>query len=257
MSNSGTGRPTRIPIDPVVVDAAADTAALRRKAEQVSRGGARAAVLGANDGLVTNLCLILAVAGADAAPSSVRLAGFASLVAGAFSMAAGEWVSVRSHTELAGGLLGELRRLIARNPKLVLDELTTQLIDDGFASDTAEQASTELPLDEDRFLSFTARTVFGVNPNELGSPLTAATSSFALFAVGAVIPLAPWFFTSGSAAVSLSIILTAVASLLIGGLVSRSSGNSTVVGATRQLAIVIFASAITFGIGSLFGTAIA
>ena len=257
MTAGGAGRPTHIPIDPVVVDAAADTAALRRKAEQVSRGGARAAVLGANDGLVTNLCLILAVAGANAAPSSVRLAGFASLVAGAFSMAAGEWVSVSSHRELAGGLLGELRRLISRNPRLVLDELTAQLIVDGFANDTAKQVSTELPLDEDRFLSFTARTVFGVNPNELGSPLTAATSSFALFAVGALIPLAPWFFTSGAVAVSMSIAFTAIASLLIGGLVSRSSGNSTFVGATRQLAIVIFASAITFGIGSLFGTAIA
>jgi VIT1/CCC1 family predicted Fe2+/Mn2+ transporter len=251
------GRPTHIPIDPQVRNADADTAALRRKAEQVSRGGARAAVLGANDGLVTNLCLILAVAGANATPSSVRLAGFASLIAGAFSMAAGEWVSVSSHKELAVGLLGELRRLIARNPKLVLDELTTQLIDDGFASDTAKQASTELPLDEDRFLSFTARTVFGVNPNELGSPVTAATSSFALFAIGALIPLAPWFVTSGAAAVGSSIVLTGIASLFIGGLVSRSSGNSTIAGATRQLAIVILASAITFGIGSLFGTAIA
>jgi VIT1/CCC1 family predicted Fe2+/Mn2+ transporter len=252
-----TGRPTHIPIDPTVRDANADTEALRRKAQQVARGGARAAVLGANDGLVTNLCLILAVAGANAAPSSVRLAGFASLVAGAFSMAAGEWVSVSSHRELAVGLLDELRRLIARNPKLVLGELTTQLVTDGFADDTAAQASTELPLDEDRFLSFTARIMFGVNPNELGSPLTAATNSLALFAIGALIPLAPWFFTSGGAAVGISIFLTAAASLFIGALVSRSSGNSSFAGATRQLMIVALASAITYGIGALFGTAIA
>jgi hypothetical protein len=110
------GRPTHIPIERDVRDAAADTADLRRKADQVARGGTRAAVLGANDGLVTNLCLILAVAGASASQSSVRLAGFASLIAGAFSMAAGEWVSVRSQKELAVGLLSELRRLIARNP---------------------------------------------------------------------------------------------------------------------------------------------
>jgi VIT1/CCC1 family predicted Fe2+/Mn2+ transporter len=252
-----SGRPTRIPIDATVQDAGADTEALRRKAQQVARGGTRAAVLGANDGLVTNLCLILAVAGADASPSSVRLAGFASLVAGAFSMAAGEWVSVSSHRELATGLLSELRRLIARNPKLVLGELTTQLVDDGFANDTAAQVSTELPLDEDRFLNFTARTVFGVNPDELGSPLTAATNSLVLFAVGALIPLAPWFFTSGAAAVGTSVVLTAAASLFIGGLVSRSSGNSTFAGASRQLAIVALASAITYGIGALFGTAIA
>ena len=117
MNLRATGGPTKIPIEPTVRDAAADTEALRRKAQQVARGGTRAAVLGANDGLVTNLCLILAVAGADATPSAVRLAGFASLVAGAFSMAAGEWVSVSSHRELAVGLLVELRRLIARNPR--------------------------------------------------------------------------------------------------------------------------------------------
>jgi VIT1/CCC1 family predicted Fe2+/Mn2+ transporter len=251
------GRPTHIPIERDVRDAAADTADLRRKADQVARGGARAAVLGANDGLVTNLCLILAVTGASASQSSVRLAGFASLIAGAFSMAAGEWVSVRSQKELAVGLLSELRRLIARNPRLVLSELTTQLVDDGFDNDTAAQASAELPLDEERFLNFTARTVFGVNPRELGSPTTAATSSFVLFGVGAIIPLAPWFFTSGAAAVSISVVLTGIASLLIGAVVSRSSGNPALFGAARQLAIVVLASAITYGIGALFGTAIA
>jgi vacuolar iron transporter family protein len=251
------GRPTIIPIERNVADPAADTAALRRRADQVSRGAARAAVLGVNDGLVTNLCLILAVAGADASRSSVRLAGFASLIAGAFSMAAGEWVSVRSHVELLGGLIGELRRLIARNPKLVLDELTEQLVDDGFGTDTARRASTELPLDEDDFLHFTVKTVFGVNPNELGSPATAAISSFALFAVGAVIPLAPWFLTEGAAAVVLSILFTAVASLTVGGLVSGWSGNSAIRGGTRQLLIVVVASAVTFGIGALFGTTVA
>ena len=251
-----TGRPTIVPIEPDVRDAAADTAALRRKADQVARGGVRAAVLGANDGLVTNLCLILAVAGANATPSAVRLAGFASLIAGAFSMAAGEWVSVASHRELGASLLTELRRLITRNPRLVLDELTAQLIHDGFANDTAQQASTELPLDEDRFMNFTARTVFGLNPAELGSPITAATSSFLLFAIGALIPLAPWFFTSGGVAVGVSVMVTALAGLGIGGLVARSSGNSTVVGAARQLAIVVLASTITYGIGAAFGTAI-
>ena len=256
MSIRIAGRPTRIPIEKNVRDADVDTADLRRKADQVARGGARAAVLGANDGLVTNLCLILAIAGASATPSAVRLAGFASLIAGAFSMAAGEWVSVSSHKELALGLVAELRRLIARNPKLILHELTAELIKDGFDDDTAAQASAELPLDEERFLSFTSRMVFGVNPNELGSPVTAATSSFVLFGIGALIPLAPWFFTQGNAAVGASVVLTGLASLSIGGVVSRSSGNSTVAGATRQLVIVVLASAITYGIGALFGTAI-
>jgi len=239
------------------VDRDADAAALRRRAEQVARGGARAAVLGVNDGLVTNLCLILALAGADGSASAVRLAGFASLVAGAFSMAAGEWVSVRSQVELSSGVLAELRGMIQRDPELVLEELTTQLIDDGFADDTAHRASTELPLDEDRFLRFTARAVFGVNPDELGSPITAAGGSFALFTVGALIPLVPWFAVDGGVAVAWSIALTAVASVTVGGLVSRSSGNSGLHGGLRQLAIVVLASAVTFGIGALFGTTVA
>ena len=249
-------RPVRVGKDAGRVDRVADTVALRRRAEQVSKGGARAAVLGVNDGLVTNLCLILAIAGADSSASAVRLAGFASLIAGAFSMAAGEWVSVRSHVELSHGLLGELRSLIQRNPELVLDELTAQLIDDGFGNETARRASNELPLDEDRFLSFTARAVFGVNPGELGSPATAAIGSLALFTVGALVPLMPWFFTSGAAAVSLSVALTAIASVAVGSLVGRSSGNSPWRGGLRQLGIVVLASAITFGIGALFGTTV-
>jgi vacuolar iron transporter family protein len=250
-------RPTQIRIEPHVIDADSDTASLRHKAEQVQRGGARAAVLGVNDGLVTNLCLILAVAGASATASSVRLAGFASLIAGAFSMAAGEWVSVRSQAQMAAGLVGELKRLIGRNPRLVMDELTKTLIEDGFGTDTARKASAELPLDEERFLNFTSRTIFGVNPDELGSPFVAAFSSLALFSVGALVPLVPWFFTRGTAAAVCSVVLTAVASLLVGGLVSSSAGNSAVRGGARQLLIVVLASVVTFGIGKLFGTAIA
>ena len=139
----------------------------------------------------------------------------------------------------------------------MLDELTNQLIDDGFATDTARKASTELPLNEDRFLKFTSRTVFGVNPDELGSPFVAAFSSLALFSVGALIPLLPWFFTHGTPAAVLSVALTAVASLLVGGLVSWTAGNSALVGGGRQLLIVVLASAVTYGIGTLFGSAIA
>ena len=115
------------------------------------------------------------MAGADASASAVRLAAFASLLAGAVSMAAGEWVSVKSQVELYSGLLDELRRLVHSDPGLVLDELTERLEEAGFARSTAQQASTELPLDEDRFLRFTSATVFGLDPNELGSPMTAAS----------------------------------------------------------------------------------
>jgi len=250
-------RPLRIAIAPRVVDPASDAAALAARVAQVARGGARAAVLGVNDGLVTNVCLILALAGADASASNVRLAGFASLLAGCLSMAAGEWVSVRNQVELYTSLLGEVRQLVARNPKLVLDNLSAHLEATGFGRATAQTAAAELSLDEERFLDFTARALFGINTNELGSPLTAATTSLMYFAGGALVPLMPWFFTEGTAAATLSIALTAGASLVFGGVVARLSNRPALLGALRQLVIVVAAAGITYGVGNLFGTTVA
>src|SRR6202034_2699593 len=119
--------------------------------------------------LVTTVCLILAVAGASASAADVRLAGFASLVAGALSMAAGEWVSVRSQVELYTGLLAEVRRLLDRNPKFILEHLSERLESAGFGRAPPQTAAAELPLDEGRFLDFAARTMFGIIPSELGS----------------------------------------------------------------------------------------
>jgi VIT1/CCC1 family predicted Fe2+/Mn2+ transporter len=146
---------------------------------------------------------------------------------------------------------------VARNPRLVLDEVAARLEEAGMGRATARQASTELPLDEDRFFSFTSRTVFGLNPDELGSPMTAAVSSLLLFAVGALLPLLPWFFTEGVAATVLSVVLTAAAGLVVGGAIARSSGRTPLRGALRQLAIVVVASAVTYGVGALFGTTVA
>lgn len=243
-------------IEARVRDGAADAAELKAKADQVAKGGARAAVLGVNDGLVSNLCLILGVAGAASTASAVRIAGLASLVAGAFSMAAGEWISVRSQVELFQGVLDELRKLTERNPKLVLDTLAEHLVAAGLESSTARKATTELPLSEQSFFRFTARTVFGLNPDELGSPRTAAISSLGLFAAGAIVPLAPWFVTSGGLATALSVLLTGLASLIVGAWVGRSSGGSQSRSALRQLLIVVVVAAVTYAIGKLVGTAI-
>ena len=202
MTDSSGPKPYIAPINPRVADQSSDARELQARVDSVARGGARAAVLGANDGLVTNICLILALAGASSTAGNVRVAGLASLIAGAFSMAAGEWVSVRSQVELYGGILAELRGLVQRNPKLILGELTDKLIDAGLATDTAQRAATELPLDERKFLDFSARTVFGINPDELGSPWTAALTSLALFSLGAAVPLLPWFFIDGGAAIA-------------------------------------------------------
>lgn len=249
-------RPMRVAIDRHAADPASDAAELTARVAQVARGGARAAVLGVNDGLVTNVCLILGLAGADASASSVRLAGFASLLAGCLSMAAGEWVSVRNQVELYKSLLGEVRRLVARNPKLVLEQLSSHLEATGFGRATAQTAAAELSLDEERFLDFTARALFGINIDELGSPLTAATTSLTYFAGGALVPLMPWFFTQGASAAALSIGLTALASLVFGGIVARFSDRPAMLGALRQLGIVVGAAAITFGVGRLFGTTV-
>lgn len=243
-------------IDARVRDGAADAVQLKAKADQVAKGGARAAVLGVNDGLVSNLCLILGVAGASSSASAVRIAGLASLVAGAFSMAAGEWISVRSQVELFQGVLAELRKLTERNPKLILDTLADHLTAVGMESSTARQVTTELPLNEQSFFTFTARTVFGLNPDELGSPRTAAISSLGLFGVGAIVPLAPWFVTSGGLASALSVLFTGLASLVVGAWVGRSSGGSQTKSALRQLLIVVVVAAVTYAIGKLVGTAI-
>lgn len=257
MAEGPAPRPLAERIEPRVSDGAKDAAELKARTDSVNRGAARAAVLGVNDGLVTNLSLIIAMAGASSSQSAVRLAGFASLIAGAFSMAAGEWVSVRSQVELYQGILGELRALVRRNPKLVLEQLAAKLEQDGFGTDTARRAATELPLDEGRFFDFAARTLFGLNTEELGSPRVAAVSSLALFSVGALVPLAPWFFADGGVAVTTSIVLTAVASVAVGGWISSTSGNGVVRGGGRQLAIVLVTAAVTYAIGSLFGTAVA
>ncbi len=233
-----------------------DADRLQRRADLVARGGARAAVLGANDGLISNLSLILGVAGANASQGAVRLAGFASLVAGALSMAAGEWVSVRAQVDLYRGVLDELRTLVAHSPALVLDRLSAKLEDIGMDTDTAKRAATEIPLDEDSFLAFTARTVFGINSDELGNPVTAALSSLLLFAAGALIPLMPWFFTSGVTGAAWSFVLTAIGALFVGAYVSRSAGMPQWKGALRQFLIVVAAAGVTYGIGKLAGTAI-
>lgn len=256
-ARTGKATPTVLDIAPQVADAEADAAQLSKRAKQVTDGGARAAILGANDGLVTNLCLILGLAGANSSVDAVRLAGFASLIAGAFSMAAGEWVSVRSQAELTEGVVAELRRLIARNPALVLNRLAAVLVEDGFDPGLAKKAATELTLDEAQFMAFTSKTVFGIDTTTIGSPVTAAVSSFLLFSVGAILPLAPWFFTQGNTAVGVSIAITAVTSFLIGFVVSRLAGNSAWRGGMRQLTIVVFAAIVTYGVGKLFGTTVA
>ncbi|MDN5274662.1 MAG: hypothetical protein JWP06_563 [Candidatus Saccharibacteria bacterium] len=233
-----------------------DSAVLARRALQVQRGAARAAVLGVNDGLVSVLCIVLAVAGAGADAHTVLLSGFAGLVAGAVSMAAGEWISVRAQVELFDGILKDIRKLIENDRELLIDQVTDSLSKSGHADKTATSAAKEIAQSDTHLTNVYARQVMGFNPDELGSPWVAAGSSFLLFTLGALAPLMPWFFTGGVLAITLSIVFTGLGSLIVGGYISASSGKPIAYGALRQLGIVILASVVTYGVGYLFGASV-
>jgi vacuolar iron transporter family protein len=228
----------------------------RRRAADVQSGEARAAVLGVNDGLVTNTSLILGVAGATAAPDVVQLAGLASLVAGAGSMAIGEWVSMCAQVELLARLLGEERAAIEADPERERAILQNAMRRAGFDDATCARATDSLFRDPERALSVYARTVLGVNPDELGSPWRSAISSLVAFSLGAVVPLAPWFFAAGAVAIAGSLGVAAVAALVIGGLLGQLTGGRWLRGALRQLLFVVAAAGVTFFAGKLFGTAV-
>jgi VIT1/CCC1 family predicted Fe2+/Mn2+ transporter len=219
----------------------------------VQSGGARAAVLGAGDGLLTNVSLVLGVAGANAGASTVRLAGVAGLLAGAFSMAAGELVSVRAQKELAQKELDVERQELAAEPEAELRELAAMYRARGVPAADAMTVARILSSNEHVALDTHARLELGINPDQFGAPVKAATSSFLAFTVGAILPLFPWFFTSGSAGVILSIVIGGLSALLLGAFIGAMAGRSVVGMALRQLAIAALAAAVTFGVGHLLG----
>lgn len=233
-----------------------DSELLNKRALQIHRGAARAAVLGVNDGLVSTLCIILAVAAASRSASAVLIAGLAGLIAGAISMAAGEWISVTSQVDLFGGVLDDLKRLVKEDKELLMQQLQEDFQGTGLDSKTAGIMVEQIADKRHQLGEVYARNVMGINPEELGSPWTAALSSFLLFTAGSVIALCPWFILDGAPAVFMSIGFTALGGLLVGAYVSRSSGTNVVKGSLRQLLIIVLASVVTFGVGHLFGTAI-
>ena len=219
----------------------------------VTSGGPRAAVFGISDGLVTNVSLILGFAGAHPAPTVVRLAGLAGLVAGAFSMGAGEYVSMTAQRELFERELDIERRALAESPKAETQELVDIFKRKGLAPELATRLADEVMSDPDLALETHAREEFGVDPSALGSPITATLSSFVSFVVGAFIPLLPWLIGSGTAAVVWSIALSAVAALTLGVVLGNLTSRPVVHSALRQLGIAVLAAGVTFGVGHLVG----
>lgn len=219
----------------------------------VKGGAARAAVFGISDGLVSNVSLILGVAGANAGAGPVRLAGLAGLVAGACSMAAGEYVSMRAQRELFERELEVERVEIRRRPEGEQRELAHLYESRGVEPDMARELATVMMRDPETALDTHAREELGLDPDQLGSPMQAATSSFAAFAVGAVLPLVPWFVTRGLAALLASIVVGAVASLVVGAALALFTGRSWARSAARQLLLSAAAAGVTYGIGSALG----
>lgn len=223
----------------------------------IDRGTARAAVFGVSDGLVSNVSLILGVAGANPGAGFVRLAGLAGLISGAVSMSAGEYVSMKAQTELYERELDLERRELHRNPHVETVELTQIYQSRGVDPDRARELAQQMMADPDLALQTHAREELGIDPSKLGSPTGAAVWSFVAFALGALVPLLPWFFGSGTAAVVASIVLGLVASAVVGTLLARFTGRSVLFSAGRQAAIAVFAAGITFLVGYVVGVGVA
>ena len=221
----------------------------------VKNGGTRAAVLGAGDGLLTNVSLVLGVAGASTNASTVRLAGVAGLLAGAFSMAAGELVSVRAQQEMTARELQVERQELADDSEGEMRELAAMYRARGVPADDAMTVARILSANENVALDTHARLELGIDPEDYGSPVTASVFSFVSFTIGAILPLFPWFFTSGTEAVVLSIVIGAVSALLLGAFIGAMAGRSILGTALRQLLVAAVAAAVTFGVGHGLGTA--
>jgi VIT1/CCC1 family predicted Fe2+/Mn2+ transporter len=219
----------------------------------IQGGSARAAVFGVSDGLVSNVGLILGVAGADPAPSIVRLAGLAGLIAGAISMAAGEYNSMRVQTELLEREL-ELERLeLKRNPEYETAELAGLYESRGMAADHAREMAEAVMSDPEVALETHAREELGLDPSQLGSPVGAALSSFCAFTVGALVPLVPWFLGSGTSAIVASVLAAVLAAVLVGVAIGRFTGRPLVRTVSRQILFTLVPAALTFAVGSAVG----
>jgi VIT1/CCC1 family predicted Fe2+/Mn2+ transporter len=225
------------------------------------RGGGnalRAAVLGANDGLVSNLSLVMGVGGASAADQTILVTGLAGLLAGACSMAMGEWLSVTSSRELYQAQIATEAQELAASPEEEMTELALIYQAKGLSEAEAKSLATRLIADKSTALDTLAREELGIDPKELGgSAWTAAAASFGLFTVGAVFPVGPYIFLSGVSALAASLLASAVALLAIGAGTTLFTGRNAWFSAGRQLAIGFAAAGVTYGLGALLGTSLA
>ena len=218
----------------------------------VTGGWLRPAVFGAMDGLVSNLALVAGVAGgSEGDPHLVVLAGFAGLAAGAFSMAAGEYTSVASQSEAAAREIEKERREILRNPEREMHELAHVYVEKGIDDDLAHEVARQIHRDVDNAVVVHAREELGVHPEELASPMLAAVSSFASFAVGAFLPVLPYLL--GAVSLVPGVVVTLLALFLCGAVVTQVTNRSWWYGGLRQMLLGGAAAALTYVIGTAVG----
>lgn len=225
----------------------------RRHRSAETGGNLRAAVFGINDGLISNASLIMGVAGATSDSRLILLSGAAGLVAGAFSMAAGEYVSVRSQREMYEYQIKLESDELAQYPEEEAEELALIYQARGFSREEAVQMARTLTAEPARALATLAREELGLNPDELGSPWGAAISSFISFSAGAALPLAPFVLGAGGRALTFAIVLTALALFAVGATLSLFTGRSAWLSGARMLAIGTAAGAFTYFIGTWLG----
>lgn len=217
----------------------------------------RAAVLGGNDGLVSNFSLIMGIAGASAGQEGVLLAGLAGLLAGALSMSLGEWISVKSSQELYENQMQIEMEELETNPEGEEKELALIYIAKGVPEEQAYKMAADTMQDKDYAHTVLVREELGINAEELkGSAVEAAVYSFIMFAIGAIIPVIPFLFTGGTEAILISVAMSAVGLFLIGAAITLFTGKDVWFSGFRQVIFGLAAAAITFGIGKLIGVAV-
>ncbi len=223
------------------------------KHRDIQGGTIRAAIFGISDGLVSNVALILGVAAASTEASGVVVAGVSGLLAGAASMAAGEYVSMKAQSELVEREIEIERRSIASDPVAEERELSAMYARRGIPTDQAASMAETIHADPDLALEVHTREELGIIPGDTGDPVGAAISSFLAFAVGATIPLVPWLITDGSVATITSVIAGIVSAAIVGITLARYTERSAVRTAARQVTWASGACLATFAIGSALG----
>ncbi|HUU25939.1 MAG TPA: VIT1/CCC1 transporter family protein [Methyloceanibacter sp.] len=229
---------------------------VQREHKNYGSGTLRAGVFGVNDGLVSNTCLVMGVAGAGTSASVILLTGVAGLMAGAFSMAAGEFISMLSQKEMFQYQIAQEKDELERYPKEEAEELALIYEARGVPIDEARHISKHLIENPEKALDTLSREELGLNPDELGSPTKAAISSFLTFSVGACLPLIPYVFGYASHGILIASIISGTALFGVGAALSLFSGRNALLGGARMLVIGAAAATATYFIGSLFGATV-